>query len=197
MTTAIVSNIQKYSIHDGPGIRSTVFLKGCPLYCAWCHNPETQVFKPEIVWYKEKCIGCISSVKACPHQALKASKQDIVIDIERCTRCGKCTDVCPSLAMEKLGKKMTVEQVLTEVSKDAIFYQQSRGGVTLPYHKMAEAKYHRLHLPYTISRIGEPRSALRSLGICISDLPNLVFTDFLLYPFRLFSLLSPAGSCFL
>ncbi len=131
MTTAIVSNIQKYSIHDGPGIRSTVFLKGCPLLCAWCHNPETQVFQPEIVWYGEKCIGCISCVKVCPHQALKASRQGIVIDMERCTRCGKCTDVCPTLAMGKLGKEMTVEQVLAEVSKDEIFYQQSQGGVTL------------------------------------------------------------------
>jgi len=131
VTTAIVSNIQKYSIHDGPGIRTTVFLKGCPLSCVWCHNPETQSFHSEIIWYREKCIGCMSCMEACSQQALKASKQGIQIDMERCIRCGTCAHVCPSLAMEILGKKMTVEQVLAEVSKDAIFYQQSQGGVTL------------------------------------------------------------------
>lgn len=131
MTTALVNNIQKYSIHDGPGIRSTVFLKGCPLLCAWCHNPESQVFQPEIVWYGEKCIGCMSCAEACPHQALKGREQGIVIDMERCVRCGICADVCPTLAMERLGKEMTVEQVLAEVGKDTVFYEQSRGGVTL------------------------------------------------------------------
>ncbi|ATW28905.1 hypothetical protein DCMF_25710 [Candidatus Formimonas warabiya] len=127
----MVSNIQKYSIHDGPGIRSTVFLKGCPLLCAWCHNPETQAFQPEIVWYGGKCIGCLSCVEACPHQALKATAQGIVIDRERCVCCGTCTDLCPTLALEKLGKEMTVEQVLAEVEKDRVFYEESGGGVTL------------------------------------------------------------------
>lgn len=131
MTTGLVSNIQKYSIHDGPGIRSTIFLKGCPLYCAWCHNPENLSFASEIVWNGEKCIGCQSCVEACPQQTLIASKQGIEIDKERCTCCGICADVCPSLALEKLGKIMSVEEVLAQVSKDEIFYQQSKGGITL------------------------------------------------------------------
>lgn len=131
MTSALVSNIQKFSIHDGPGIRSTVFLKGCPLRCAWCHNPETLAFPPEIVWYKEKCIHCLSCVEACPQQALEARSQGIVIDMKRCDLCGKCAEVCPTLAMEKLGREMSVEQVMAEVDKDAVFYEQSHGGVTL------------------------------------------------------------------
>jgi formate hydrogenlyase subunit 6/NADH:ubiquinone oxidoreductase subunit I len=116
LTTALVSNIQKYSIHDGPGIRSTIFLKGCPLLCPWCHNPETQLFQPEIMWYGEKCIGCMSCREACPHQALEATERGMVIDAERCDRCGKCADVCPALAMEKLGQEMTVDQVLAEIT---------------------------------------------------------------------------------
>lgn len=131
MTTAIISNIQKYSIHDGPGIRSTVFLKGCPLRCAWCHNPENLSFQPEILYYQDKCIGCNSCLEACPSQALSASDQGINIDKEACTQCGTCSELCPTLALEKLGQEMTVAEVLAEVSKDEIFYQQSKGGVTL------------------------------------------------------------------
>ncbi|HBV85615.1 MAG TPA: glycyl-radical enzyme activating protein [Desulfosporosinus sp.] len=131
LTTALVSNIQKYSIHDGPGIRSTVFLKGCPLHCPWCHNPETQAFQPEIVWHHEKCLGCKSCVEVCPHKALEAAEQGIVINTKHCNYCNQCAIACPTLALEILGKEMTVEQVLTEVDKDAVFYEQSRGGVTL------------------------------------------------------------------
>ncbi|MFZ5945616.1 MAG: glycyl-radical enzyme activating protein [Bacillota bacterium] len=131
MKTALVSNIQKYSIHDGPGIRSTVFLKGCPLRCAWCHNPETQVFHTEIVWSGKKCIGCKSCTDVCPQQTLEATELGMVIDAGRCTCCGQCVDACPTLSMERLGKEMSVEQVLTEVEKDQVFYEQSNGGVTL------------------------------------------------------------------
>lgn len=131
MTTGLISNIQKYSIHDGPGIRTTVFMKGCPLLCAWCHNPETQVFLPEIVWYKDKCIGCRSCLEACPEQALALTEKGVSLDMEKCTRCGKCAAACPTLAMERLGQEMTVEELLAEVAKDEPFYEQSKGGVTL------------------------------------------------------------------
>ena len=130
MTTGLISNIQCFSIHDGPGIRTTVFMKGCPLLCAWCHNPETQVFLPEIVWYKDKCIGCLTCIEACPHQALTAGSSGIKLDMEKCDRCGECANVCPTVAMERLGKEMTVEQLMKEVSKDQPFYEESHGGVT-------------------------------------------------------------------
>lgn len=131
MKNAIITNIQKYSIHDGPGIRSTVFFKGCPLLCAWCHNPENQVFTPEIIWRKDKCIGCDSCIESCPQQALTATASGIVRDRERCITCGKCADVCPTLAWEQIGQERSVENVMEELSKDAVFYEQSDGGVTV------------------------------------------------------------------
>lgn len=106
-------------------------MQGCPLACIWCHNPESRPFRAGLVWNKDKCIGCLSCVEVCPHRALRAAAGGIEIDWKRCDFCGKCADTCPSLAMEMLGKEMNVEQVLAELKKDAIFYQQSGGGVTL------------------------------------------------------------------
>lgn len=106
-------------------------MQGCPLACIWCHNPETRTFRAGLVWTKEKCIGCLSCVDVCLQRALKATAGGIEIDWKRCELCGQCADHCPSLAMEMLGKEMNVEQVLAELKKDAIFYQQSGGGVTL------------------------------------------------------------------
>ena len=131
MKNAIITNIQKYSVHDGPGIRSTVFFKGCPLLCAWCHNPENQVFSTEVVWRGEKCIGCLSCIEACPEKALTATAEGIQRDAEKCILCGKCADACPTLAWEKIGKEYDLERLMEELSKDDVFYEQSGGGVTL------------------------------------------------------------------
>ncbi len=131
VTTGLISNIQKYSIHDGPGIRTTVFLKGCPLRCAWCHNPETQSAVPEIFWDKSKCIGCLTCIGVCPKSALTAGSGGIAVDGEKCVRCGRCAEACPSLAMERIGSEMTVPELMKEVVKDEPFYEQSHGGVTL------------------------------------------------------------------
>ncbi len=131
MGTAFITNIQKYSIHDGPGIRSTVFFKGCPLLCAWCHNPENQLFTPELVWLKQKCISCGICVQTCPEQALTLGPAGITIDKQRCVLCGRCSEACPTNALEMLGKAYTIEEVLAELDKDRLFYDQSGGGVTL------------------------------------------------------------------
>jgi len=131
MLTGLVGNIQHYSIHDGPGIRTTVFLKGCPLNCRWCHNPENLNFEPQIRWQKEKCLGCGDCISACPWQALRLTANGVFIDDDLCARCGKCVEVCPSLALELLGRALTVEETLTLLKKDALFYECSDGGVTL------------------------------------------------------------------
>lgn len=130
MTVGTIFNMQKYSIHDGPGIRTTIFFKGCPLSCQWCHNPESLVPKTEIVFLENKCIGCRECVKACLASAITFSEQGFRRDKEKCTLCEKCFDMCPTGAMEKLGSKKTVAEVIKEIEKDRIFYEESGGGVT-------------------------------------------------------------------
>ncbi|KUO73918.1 MAG: radical SAM protein [Clostridia bacterium BRH_c25] len=122
MSTGRIFNIQRYSIHDGPGIRTTVFLKGCPLSCIWCHNPESQSFDPELMLYDKRCIGCGKCAEVCKHGAL--------LDRSKCTSCGSCAEVCYSKARELAGKLMTVTEVIAQIEKDSIFYDESGGGVT-------------------------------------------------------------------
>lgn len=122
----IVFNIQRYSIQDGPGIRTTVFFKGCPLHCLWCHNPEGINPRPEIVWWERRCLGCKECLKACPlHTDIFPPAFD-----PRCDLCGKCLEVCPAKALELAGKEFTVPELIEEILKDRIFFDVSQGGVT-------------------------------------------------------------------
>ena len=130
MAEGTIFNVQRYSIHDGPGIRTTVFLKGCPLSCWWCHNPESQRFGPQLVLWKDRCIGCGDCVRVCPEQAISAGGFPPVIEGEKCRGCGNCARVCPAAALEMIGKTVTCEYVMKEIDKDLIFYDQSGGGVT-------------------------------------------------------------------
>jgi len=124
-------NIQRFSTEDGPGIRTTVFLKGCPLRCAWCHNPEGLSPRPELMWYDVRCIGARDCLSACPEDALELTPQGMHIDRERCTACGACAEACPAAALEVIGQEWTPEEVFAEVQKDSVFYETSGGGVTL------------------------------------------------------------------
>jgi len=115
---AIVFDIQRASMVDGPGIRTTVFFKGCNLRCKWCHNPESQSFQPQMLYYKNKCSGCGKCAQVCPNH------------LQSCTLCGKCEIYCPNDARKICGRQYTVEELVKEVSKDKAFYETSGGGVT-------------------------------------------------------------------
>jgi len=130
MTTGTVFNIQRYSIHDGPGIRTTVFLKGCPLNCWWCQNPESRLSGQEMVFWGDRCIGCGACSTICPSGAIQIKNGIPVTEKEKCILCGKCIEKCPALAREMIGEKLTTEEVIKEIEKDLIFYEESGGGVT-------------------------------------------------------------------
>ena len=127
----VVFSIQRFSIHDGPGIRTTVFLKGCTLRCFWCHNPEGIHPKPDLQFFPDRCIGCNECVKACKHGATYILNDVRIFDREKCVVCGECVETCYAGARVLTGKHMTVEEVVSEVLQDRAFYETSNGGVTL------------------------------------------------------------------
>jgi len=122
--------IKRYALHDGPNIRTTIFFKGCPLSCHWCHNPEGIEKEIRIITHSEKCVGCNSCVDNCPEKALSFSGETIQRDINSCSQCGICVDVCPALCHEAVGWKIEVRELIKEILKDLPFYDQSGGGVT-------------------------------------------------------------------
>ncbi|MGQ9576745.1 MAG: glycyl-radical enzyme activating protein [Thermoguttaceae bacterium] len=130
MQSGLVFNIQRYCVHDGPGIRTTVFLKGCPLRCWWCHNPESQSAEPEIAFLEGRCIRCGQCTAVCPQARAAGHGEKPPGRPARCIRCGACVAACPSGARQMVGRRMSVEEVLAEVLKDRLFYDDSGGGVT-------------------------------------------------------------------
>ena len=127
----MVFDIQRFCVHDGPGIRTTVFLKGCSLRCFWCQNPEGIHLKPEIMFFPDRCIGCGRCLTVCPQGAHRIQDDKHVYLREKCVLCGKCTETCYAGALMLTGKLMTVDEVIEEVLRDKIFYRMSNGGVTL------------------------------------------------------------------
>lgn len=120
MERGLVFNIQRFSVHDGPGLRTTVFLKGCPARCPWCHNPESQSHAPELLTFPERCIDCGTCREVCPHGT----------DPAQCSACGQCAEACPADARQVAGTEMSVGEVMEIVTRDLLFYEESGGGVT-------------------------------------------------------------------
>jgi pyruvate formate lyase activating enzyme len=130
MRSGLIFDVNRYAINDGPGIRVTFFLKGCPLKCSWCHNPEGISPDVQKMYNATKCIGCNTCVESCPENACTPSPEGIVTDYNLCTSCGICAEVCPTNATEMSGKLTTVDEIVTIVEKERIFFDQSGGGVT-------------------------------------------------------------------
>ncbi len=131
MKQGLITAVQRFSLNDGPGIRTTIFLKGCSLHCAWCHNPETIRMENELMVHPEKCIGCGHCVDVCPSGAHRRSAGELLFDRRRCIRCGKCAEVCFPGAMEMAGQWRSVDDIMEEVLQDQAYYTDSGGGVTL------------------------------------------------------------------
>ncbi|MBI5034453.1 MAG: glycyl-radical enzyme activating protein [Chloroflexi bacterium] len=138
MLTALTFNVQQFSTEDGPGIRTTVFMKGCPLRCAWCHNPEGMSPHRDLVWYDARCIAARECLRVCPvrqdgilpYSALTLTPSGMTIDRKHCTLCGKCAEACPSAALEIIGKEWNADELIAELLKDKVFYETSGGGIT-------------------------------------------------------------------
>ena len=131
MVEGIIFDVKKYAIHDGPGIRTTVFFKGCPLACRWCHNPEGITVASQRIYRQERCIGCGECIQICPQKAITQTADGVVSDPAKCDLCQTCADHCPPEAVEFVGRKVTVAEVMREIEKDIAFYDESGGGITL------------------------------------------------------------------
>lgn len=128
---SLITSIQKYSIHDGDGIRTTVFFKGCQLRCVWCHNPETQSYKKQMLYDAERCTGCRNCEPACPNRAIRGEEGKVFTDMRLCDGCGTCVDFCNQNLREIVGREYSVDELVKELKKDEMFYEESGGGVTL------------------------------------------------------------------
>ena len=130
MSTGLIFDIKKYAINDGPGIRMTIFFKGCNLNCQWCHNPESLSPKVQKMYTASKCIGAFKCLDNCPNDALELTEEGIVTDFDACNLCGKCAEVCPTKAFEMLGSNIPISELMKTIDNEAVFFDQSGGGVT-------------------------------------------------------------------
>lgn len=127
----LIGGIQRFSVDDGPGIRTTVFLKGCPLNCVWCHNPELISFEQELMYTKSRCIGCGTCIKACSQSAIAVETCELMLNRSKCNGCMSCADVCPGHALRPVQERKTVKEIMETLLRDYSYYEESGGGVTI------------------------------------------------------------------
>ena len=185
MAQGTVFDIQTYSLHDGPGIRTTVFLKGCPLACTWCQNPESQRHQPELLFYSERCTGCGQCVPACPRQAIWMADGRSHTKRDLCQGCGKCADICTNEARTLTGRIWSAEGVFAEVKKDEAFYKRSGGGVTLSGGEpLAQAEFSTAIL--SLCKRAGLHTAIETTGMARWEIVESVLknTDLVLYDLK-------------
>ncbi len=183
--TGMVFDIQHFSVSDGPGIRTVVFLKGCPLRCSWCHNPESYLARPQMMVYAERCAGCGACAAACP-QGLEGIRAQSSSWRDGCTGCGACAQVCAAGALEAAGTLMTVKQVLEAVVEDLPFYRTSGGGLTISGGEPLAQPAFTLALAQAARELGIP-VAIETSGYCDWDVLRLLLphVDLFLYDYKL------------
>ena len=187
MTEPYIFDIKRYAINDGPGIRIVIFSKGCNLNCAWCHNPESISPEPERMYSVSKCIRCGECVAACPEQALTLTRDGVITDTARCNLTGKCAAVCSTKAIEISGRRMTISQVMAEIRKEQLFFDQSGGGVTFSGGEPLLHHEYLLQLLKECGRLGIHR-AVDTAGFVKTEILMEVarHTDLFLYDFKMF-----------
>ena len=167
-TSGTVYNIQRFCLHDGEGVRTVVFLKGCPLHCLWCCNPESQSISPQLMYNHKLCRGCLACVAACPNGAITALGNEIEIDRQKCRVCGLCTEACSFGALNIAGKIMTMDDVMCEVRKDRRYYDISGGGMTISGGEPTMQHDFSMALLKACHREGI-RTAMETCGECPSE----------------------------
>jgi pyruvate formate lyase activating enzyme len=183
MGKGLIFDIKKYAINDGPGIRITLFFKGCPLSCAWCHNPESIAVHAQKMYSASKCIGAVKCIEVCPEDALTLTPEGLATDIERCTLCGKCALVCPTKAIEMSGREYSTNELMRIIERETIFFDQSNGGVTfsggeplMHHHKLLElldrCRQKQIHTVVDTSLFANSKIVLE-----VAQLTNLFLVD--------------------